>query len=259
MSRVVLLNQYSLRALLIMIFIISVALARETESARRQAEALRELMAHGALITSAGQPIFKVKANSTLLTAFGVEPRVIEVVLLEKPIVTSEETRHGGPADYGAVCDDDLATISDIYALTDLTLYSERITRRALHAVSALPRLRRLELGAALIRDGDLAELQKCRQLTDLTVFLTTIGDGGLQRIGAMSQLRRLCVSHIASGAPALHHLGGLRNLELLVIYGDDVPPEALARLSDQLPQCVIISESGGQLSIGADKGDTFD
>ena len=118
----------------------------------------------------------------------------------------------------GTANDDVLAQLPKLPYLEQV-LIEGPFTRSGLKNLSQLPRLKKLYIFGAQIRDGDLSELEELRQLNTLLLSCPKVTDAGLAHLKSLDQLDKLLLVCSMTDA-GLVHLRGLDRLETLFLEG---------------------------------------
>ncbi len=127
-----------------------------------------------------------------------------------------------------------LERLTDLPAVTQLSIGDCDVTDAGMDHLSALEQLRRLHLMSRTISVDGLRKLEECPALEDLEVPAQLATDDGLQVIARMPHLKRLEFrSAIHFDGDGLRHLAGHPSLQSLSLYETGVTAENLAFLLD--------------------------
>jgi endonuclease YncB( thermonuclease family) len=132
--------------------------------------------------------------------------------------------------------DEDMAALKELWHLKTLSLRATQVTDQGLEHLKPFTELRTLSLMSTSIGDAGLAHLESLTMLEDLDLDRTAITDAGLEHLSGLHDLRRLQMAHTAVTGAHLDALAGLTSLKQLNLRGNDVPPEALAKLKERIP-----------------------
>lgn len=155
------------------------------------------------------------------------------------------------------ISDAGLSTIGDFAKLERLDISETSVTNRGLHFLAEAPQLNALKMASTQITEAGLSPLQNL-PLQELTLSCD-VGDQGAGIIGELTALKRLSLYSVH--ADNLAPLSELQNLEYLSMKVEaqtdiaslsalpnlkkldiqtDTAPSHIARLRNQLPQCII-------------------
>lgn len=115
--------------------------------------------------------------------------------------------------------------------------------------LAAMPRLERLDIAGSNIGDGDLAALARLDRLTELSLKYCQIGDAGVADLGEKPNLRRLVLTGCEVSDASIDKLASFGSLQELFIRWTRVTPEGAKRLSERLPDCVVLYRPRGEAS----------
>lgn len=217
--------QFSLRALLALVFAISTLLAClkcRLDAKRQEREALAAL----ALRSPSG---ITARFNSQAhrydrhfhynWTAFG-------------------EAEPPGPSWLRTVVGDDF--FADVFVVC---CYDHSLTDADLAQLEALPALRSLFIVHAQISDAGLAHISRLKELRNLALINVPIGDEALRHIQGLTKLRGLqVIAHKGRMTDSgLAHLQSLKNLEVLILRRSEFTEAGIARLQENLPNCHVL------------------
>jgi hypothetical protein len=102
-----------------------------------------------------------------------------------------------------------------------------------------------VQLAGCRITDADLAPLALLRDIENLSLSRNQITDCGLAHLKPLTKLKQLDLKHNPGITDAgLAHLDGMRNLDLVVLYGTQVTREGVQHLQRALPNTKIAFSS---------------
>ena len=204
--------QYSLRSLLLLMFLASLGMswfAVLAKRARAQKQAVEEIRKLG------GQVVYdyEVQAGNT-----GTFPAVA-------PGPVWLRSRLG----------------VDFFATpVSVGFYSPSVTDDGLKPLEQLTKLRALVLCQPHVTDAGLKHLKELRQLEMLHLFDMPVTDAGLEQIKALTKLQRLNLDLTQITDAGLQSLKGLTELRLLELRSTKVTGQGVKRLQQVLPDCEI-------------------
>lgn len=138
---------------------------------------------------------------------------------------------------------EELQALARMPRLARLSLQTTDVTDDVLRFVGALTGLSSLDLSATEITDAGLVHLAPLAKLEHLRLKETRIGDQGIAWLAAhLPRLKTLQLRGTSITARALGELGRMTALEQVVLSGDALPVDAVARLREERPQCEIVT-----------------
>ena len=252
--------QFSIRALLLIVAIVSVPLfwmAKISDRTRRQEAAIQEVAKHEGIVGQSGGNVwvpewFRVAVGEEFFRS----PRTVD-------FATNLGRRFG--SNEAKATDEDLAVLESLTEVETLELgNNEGITDRGLIHLKPLENLSTLYLYQTGVQGPGLVHLERLPKLHSISLSRSELGDSGLKHLGNMPHLKwaALDQTHITDAGMAdlakatgleslslrrtavsdvgLRQLEGLRRLELLDLTGTRVTAEGVAHLKQALPHCQV-------------------
>jgi hypothetical protein len=147
------------------------------------------------------------------------------------------------------VGDSDLVLLEGLEALEDLDLSGTDVTDAGLVHISDLTSLRKLNVGAGLMKpsnltDAGLEQLKNLHQLEQLVLSGAKITDDGLAQLAPLKNLQRLYLFQTRITDAGLEHLEGLQNLEILRVGRTAVTQEAAEEFQAKMPKLTRLIEA---------------
>jgi Leucine-rich repeat (LRR) protein len=236
--------QYSLRSLMIFVFVWSLAcswLAVQLQRAKRQQIIVETIQKTGGTVVYDHQrPAWfeRLLGRDFLTNVVRAEIASDSVAEYAKelPQLTSL-TLTGSKVTDGA-----LKCLKELPQLRGLALWRTRVTDVGLEQLAPLRQLHGLDLQDNDITDAGLARLCRLSQLHVLGLQKTKISDDGLKYVGRLTQLETLDLSYTKITGAGLRHLKGLKQLTLLCVIGcTKITPLGFNEFHAALPDCVIM------------------
>jgi hypothetical protein len=201
-------------ALLLMIAIAALAMARWSERPRRQRQVTGEILRLGGHVVHDDEfdplrPPPEVGSRRWLLDRLDPEKTTLDLTMID--------------LDGRAVTDDDLKVIAGLSRLKRLYLNGTAITDAGLAHLTGLDGLERLELRETTIGDAGLVAIGRMTNLRELNLYGTRISDAGLAHLGGLSKLERLALRKTRVSDAGLMHLTNLPALQELLLEGTRV------------------------------------
>jgi internalin A len=109
--------------------------------------------------------------------------------------------------------------------------FSGRATDEALKSLAALPRLRRLDLGASKVTDAGMGPLKNSFKLQKLYLYETSVGDAGLARLKDLDRLEVLDLAKTKVTNAGLKELAPLEALRVLDLSDTAVDADGVVEL----------------------------
>ena len=221
--------QFSIRSLLLLVVVVAIPcswLATEMNKARKQREAVEEVLKvrgevwydyqldpSGCWIPGATPP-----GPPWLHALLGDDPLVdvTQVALFESEI-NDAWPEHLKP----------------LTKLVSLRLYRVPITDAGLAHLKWLPNLRCLDIGVTKVTDAGLKHLEALPNLESLKLEETNVTDAGLKHLKGLLKLKSLCLSRTRVTGVGLEDLAVLPDLRELDLGGAPVTNAGLARLKE--------------------------
>lgn len=109
---------------------------------------------------------------------------------------------------------DDISSLSDLTLLTELNLWSSKISR-GLEVLARLSSLVKLDVAMTGFNDSGAVYLSDLSNLTELDLSGSSVSDHGLRYLSGLSSLRKLFLRGTAVGSNGVRHLCTLKSLEV--------------------------------------------
>ena len=242
--------QYSLRALLVLVLLVSVVMSSLAVALHR---ARIQLMAANAL-SKAGARLKFVERDTKfprwLRELLGEELfRDLVQVSLAGTHANDKVLEHleGTPAVKTLYLDGTRATdagLSHLQGLTDLeTLYLDatQVTDAGLEHLEKLTSLETLSLGGTKVTGTGLNHLQPLTSLTTLYLGGTQVNDAALEHVAALKNLKSLYLDGTQVTDAGLGHFSAMANLRTVRLDGTLVTNEGVQKLRAALPGCSVV------------------
>jgi hypothetical protein len=136
------------------------------------------------------------------------------------------------------ITDAGLEHLTGLSRLETLDLYDTRITDTGLERLKGMANLQTLSLGRTKVTDTGLERLKEMGQLTELDLYETRVTDAGLEHLKGLTQLQTLGLDKTRVTDAGLERLKGLTQLRWLRLSVPNVTPKGVERLQQSLPQC---------------------
>jgi Leucine-rich repeat (LRR) protein len=226
-------SQFTLRQLLVFIFILAIFFARFSAiwraEARQQAayNRLEELNCRINIVNNGSEEIFHY-VNCELMKDFTKDLKAVAEVL---PLLD-------GPVGVDLVCapieGKELAPLKNVPTLKELDLFGARLTADATKYIGDIRELRYLRLSSTHTTNDGLIHLSKLVKLETLYLPGTQINDEGLHHLWQLVNLKLLCLmaNEIdGSGLAGIENLQQLQHLFLSYTRTSDIGIEHLQKL----------------------------
>ena len=217
--------QFSLRTLLIGVFVLSLPLswfAVRMERARRQREAVEAIERLGGWVVY-------------------TEGSVPEDPAPEDPF--DEDPFDSTPdPDWGRrlLGVDFWGTVVEVHFFGYVGYLENPASDADLAHLTRLPKLEVLFLANVQVTDAGLVHIGHLSRLRHLHLCSPDVSDAGLVHLENLINLETLVLDCIEVTDEGLAHLEGLSNLEWLFVYNTQVTPEGVKKLQEALPECDI-------------------
>jgi Leucine-rich repeat (LRR) protein len=188
--------QYSIHSLFVLTVVVAIlgsSFAVKVQQARRQQEAVEELVKLGCDVKY-DYPRPDIELRNTL-----IDSDVVEVT-----------TARDGKGD---INDDKMIYLKGMTKLKSLYLFETQITNAGLENIQGLTQLRLLDLRNCKITDSGLKYIKGLTQLQQLTLKRCNLTGGGLENIRGLTQLVGLNLVGNKINDAGMVHLKGLKNL----------------------------------------------
>ena len=248
--------QFSLRALLVFVLLVSVGMswfAVKLERARRQKEAVEAIEKAGGEVgydydlarfeNPSAEPFVPEWVRAICVDDFFYD--VVWVHVYFECFGDDEAIYLKGLTDVTRlevidteITDAGLKHLEGLSSLTHLDLSQNEITDAGLEHLEGLSNLEWLHLGYTHITDAGLEHLQGLTNLELLDLCDTQVTDHGLERLNSLGALY-LGHTHITDAG--LKHLEGMSSLKSLYLKSTQVTPEGVKKLQEALPDCEIV------------------
>ncbi len=130
-----------------------------------------------------------------------------------------------------SVTDRELAVLTKLPQLTDLSLEDTEISSDGLASVSAIHSLRSLDLGHTLLGDNALASLTPLVNLRSLKLSSTLVQGPGLAAISGLRNLRELNLDGAPLANDGMEHVAKIFGLETLSVRYTELTDPAMAQI----------------------------
>ena len=264
--------RFSVRGLIVIVFLIGGSLGWVTRSARIQREAVAAIRGAGGSITyesemrTAGVTPAGIAWTRQWLRQFvGVDyfDRVdfvgmdFQATPADAAIVMVQVGRLPGLkavfVGQSGVSGPMLVDLKGQTSLSQLELSETRVTDAGLAHLRGLTGLSELRLEDTPVTDAGLAHLRGLTGLTELWLDHTPVTDAGLEHLKGLTNLTYLHLSHTQITGSGLVHLKGLTKLQVLDISGTHVTDVGLEHLK-ALPELGELDLSGTEVTDAAVK-----
>jgi hypothetical protein len=214
--------RFSLRAMLLIVVVIGVALGWTLHEVRRQGQAVMALEELGCRVTYAdGPPTLLEKLRSLCGEMY---PRNVIAM-----------TGYWPPATDAA-----MYYVEELPKLEMVKLDGSRVTDAGLAHLKELPDLRWLSLKGTPVTDAGLANLQGRTQLVVLELGGTQVTDAGVARLAELTELIYLGLNGTQVTDASLVHLRRMTKLECLNAVDTRVTEAGEKGLTDALPNLAV-------------------
>ncbi|MFC1596697.1 leucine-rich repeat domain-containing protein [Planctomycetota bacterium] len=251
--------QFSLRALLVFVLLVSVGMswfAVKLEKARRQKEAVEVIEKAG------GSVAYEFEWTRS------ERPSVLPIVAKWVRALCGDDFFYDVVwvgVFFGDFGDDEAIYLKRLTGLICLEIGNTQITDAGLEHVKALTSLQELNLTGTQVTDAGLKHLEGLTSLIDLSLMGTQITDAGLTHLEGLTSLEglNLCGTQVTDqGLESIRRLSTLVGLDLcntqitdaglerleeltslhaLFLRGTQVTPEGVKKLQEALPDCEIV------------------
>jgi hypothetical protein len=255
--------QYSLRSLLLLMLLVSLAMSWFTvrrDKARKQQQAAEVIQSAG------GNVLYDYELDPANFDRLKISPPGPEwlrqrlgddffATVVHADVVDDEglEKLHLLP-DLQAltlshdVTDAGLKHLENLQTLEELTLPAALVGDRGVEHIRALTRLRCLKIcndnpadTKRLVTDAALETIARLSRLEKLSLKGTHVTDAGLVHLKRLPRLREFDLSGTAVSDAGLKHLLGMTQLEELNLAGTQVTRKGGEMLDDALPDCHVV------------------
>jgi hypothetical protein len=223
--------QFSLLALLVLVVAVAIPcgwFAVEFDLARRQSEAVKELM------KLQGTVWYDCQFNSdgtAVMSTQQSRPEWLASLFGDDFFSTADAVSLRGDQVTNAALDN----LRGLPRLRVLDLFDTRVTEAGLVHLTGLPRLEKLYLDNINVSDATLAHFARLTRLRVLNLDGTRITDAGLEQIAALENLQVLWLNDTNitdAGLPSLTRLTKLQHLGLINTKVTDASLDQLKRLA---------------------------
>ena len=251
--------QYSLRSLLLLMFLVAIAsswLGVKMREAKKQEEAVALVLRLGGKvyydyqIDSHGtiDPYVDCPGPAWLRKLLGDDFFTNAVnVKLYKDLTDDNMKPLGGLYQLQKlyiqgtqITDAGLVHLKNLKRLRVLWLENPKITDVGLEHIKGLKQLRELNLDGTAISDEGLMQLTGLKNLQCLRLCSTKITDAGLEQLKEMKQLNELVLFHTQITDAGLEYLRGLDQLHDLTLGETRVTDAGIKKLEEALPEVYI-------------------
>jgi hypothetical protein len=261
--------QYSLRAFLVVVTLVCLWLGWEANRARRQKQAVDEVLRLGGVVrfdyqlddkgglVDDAQP----SAPAWLREALGDEhfrkvvtldlsyggPRLGENRITDERLTLIEGVPDLTTLELGRgfeITDEGLVHLRGLTNLKVLYLYNTSVEGPGLRHLTRLKRLEYLALNGAPVTDEGLSQIARFPRLRSLNVAATRITDDGLKHLAGLRTLEQLRLSDMDITDTGLVHLEGLTAATSIEIARTKVTGAGIRRLQAALPKCRITPDA---------------
>jgi hypothetical protein len=269
--------RFSLRTLLLLITALCVWLGVQVKSARRQRDAVANLLKAGAMVRydyeevprprPAGTPVGR-QVSDTMFDQNQLQPgpawlrkrigddyfRSAVAVWLYPPTSTIQKSDLDELANLPYIRDfcfdgrdtsiheEDITALQELHQLEVLQLIRVRVNGSVLARLPNPTRLKRLSLTQSDIDDIALERIEKMTELRDLWLDGTHITDAGLQHLRSLKNLGNLFLEAAPITDTGLQHLYDLKTLTFLNLHSCSNLSEAgVSKLRAALPNANIV------------------
>ena len=129
------------------------------------------------------------------------------------------------------ITDAELAILTKLPRLTDLSLERTEVSSVGLAHVAAVTSLQKLDLAHTLLGDDAIASLKPLGNLRVLHLESTLVEGPGLAQLAGLTSLRELHLDNAPLGNAGLEHIAKIYGLEVLSLRYTNVTDEGMARL----------------------------
>lgn len=227
--------QFSLRAFLVALTAVCVALGWWIVPKWRQRELVAEILQAGAEVSYPGEydPMIGPTSNGfSQGRGAGREGPSIWRDLMSAPIYV--QFHHGGATD------DLCGRLANIPSLQFVSLGGSPITDASLSRLAGLTQLIGLGLDGIRITDAGLLQISRMKRLQYLWLEGTNVSDDGLAFLKDLSDLDMLVLKHTPITDKGLEHLIGLKKLNILLLRGSKITDEGVRRFKEAVPKCRV-------------------
>jgi hypothetical protein len=228
--------QFSLRALLVFVLLVSVGMswfAVKLEKARRQRQAVEVIGKAEVIGTAGGGILHEYEWPDT--SAHPPDPEWVRTFLGDDFLF--DVVWVSVVEDFG---DDDVRHLKVLTNLVRLDLSGTQVTDAGLEHLERLTNLTDLYLSGTQVTDAGLGHLRGLTNLEYLYLRDTQVTDAGLEHLKELTKLTKLDLRDTQVTDAGLEHLEGLTKLELLALDGTQVTSEGVKKLQEALPDCAI-------------------
>lgn len=220
------LTSFSIRAMLLLIFLMAASLAWPLHKVRAQRIAVAELERMGCRIDG-----FSFLENRS--------PGMLQWTM---NLLGEEDLEHicGVRAERSRLTDTGMAKLRVLSELTFLNLEGRKITDAGLANLKRLTELRLLDLDKTEISDAGLAHLVGLRKLDHLYLSETKVSDAGLVHLRNMARLETLMLDATSITDAGLIYLQVLPQLTYLYLARTRVTDTGVQKLQEALPQLLV-------------------
>ncbi len=249
--------QYSLRTLLVVMLLASIAMswfAVKLQRARRQREAVKAIENLGGIVKY-DRPWRQLADPPWLWKLLGVDffASAVDVLFTSDAVITDADLEHlkGLTRLQGLnlgcmkiantrVTDAGLEHLKGLTQLKTLNLSDTRITDAGLEHLKGLTQLQVLVLQRTKVTGAGLGHLNGLPQLQTLALNRAQITDAGLEALKGLTQVQYVDLDGTRVTDAGLEHLKGLTQLQELELEGTEVTYEGVEKLREALPNCTI-------------------
>ena len=129
------------------------------------------------------------------------------------------------------ITDAELAILTKLPRLTDLSLQRTEVSSIGLAHLSSVTSLQKLDLADTLLGDAALESLKPLTNLRVLHIDGTLVEGSGLAQLAELTNLRELYLDNAPLGNAGLEHVAKIYGLEVLSLRYTDVTDEGMARI----------------------------
>ncbi len=248
--------QYSVRAVLVLVTVVSLSLGWLVHRARQQAAAVEAVLRSGGDVQyewyfDAGarsrKPESQIRAFLGAVFGDDFVRRVTYIALGEGELHDADLERLDGlrhlegiTADNSRITDDALGFLARHAAIEVVSLRRTRVGDETLAALRRCKEIRELYIPETAVTDLGLAILDGHVNLDVVNFAGTEITDAGLTNLKAARNLRVLDLSNTKVTDAGLTQLRDFAGLMLLRLVGTNVTDEGVKNLQAALPKCTI-------------------
>jgi Leucine-rich repeat (LRR) protein len=239
--------QYSLRTLLVVVFLFALALSplrSRLDDARTECSAVEALDRVGACVSYTSSEGLASDSRFDSSVQQSTTTRRIDEwlrVRLFGRVVAVHFYDFSGRGQSNRTLTDAFARLEDLRQTQLVELDHTRVTDADLIHLRSLHHLRTLYLWGTKIGDEGIANIANLKELRRLGLQRTLITDAGVERLRRLKNLDTLNLAETRVTDECVKYLVGLKKLTYLDLSYTRVSARGIARLSAELPQTEII------------------